>query len=522
MLSISTTPDSLHCLVKSSILVLIACLSVHGQSSQEPLKEYVNVKRSDFPDDFVFGASTAAAQIEGSAKSGGKGPSAWDQFIREFPDKIMDRSNLDVAADSYNRYMEDVSNLKDLGVDSYRFSISWTRILPDGTLSGGINQEGIDHYNGFIDELIKNGIKPFVTLMHFDQPEALENKYGGFLNHSIVNDFKDYAEICFKTFGDRVKNWITINEPLIMAKMGHALGTGPPGRCSDRKICPTGNAATEPYIVSHNLLLAHATAANLYKHMYQATQGGQIGISLVAQYFEPYSNTSLDIEAAKRSIDFELGWFMEPLVRGEYPESMRRLVKERLPVFTAEEKELVKGSFDFIGVNYYSSRYAKDIPPTPNVAPISYLVDPNVNVTVDKDGVLIGPNAGGSVFIYVYPEGLYKILKFMEENYSKNLTIYITENGYTEKSDDNIPISQTLKDDVRIEFIQKHLHQLQNAIKNGVNVKGYFYYSLIDSFEWGEGYTVRYGLYRVDFKSLTRSPKDSAKWYHDFIKGVPK
>ncbi|KAK8676288.1 hypothetical protein V6N13_034339 [Hibiscus sabdariffa] len=401
MLSISTTPDSLHCLMKNSIIVLIACLCVHGQPTQGPLNEYLNVRRSDFPDDFLFGASTSAAQIEGSTKSGGKGPSAWDQFIREFPD-----------------------------------------------------------------------IKPFVNLMHFDQPEALQNKYGGFLNHSIVNDFKDYAEICFKTFGDRVKNWVTINEPLIIAKLGHALGIGPPGRCSDRKMCPSGNSATEPYIVSHNVLLAHATAANLYKHKYQATQGGQIGISHVAQYFEPYSNTSLDEEASKRAIDFELGWFMEPLVRGDYPESMRRLVKDRLPVFTAEEKELVKGSFDFIAISYYSSRYAKDIPTTPNAAPVSYMVDSNVNVT-----------------------------------------------GYTEKSNDNIPISQTLKDDIRIDFVQKHLYQTQTAIKNGVNVKGYFYYSLIDSFEWGEGYTVRYGLYHVDFKNLTRSPKESAKWYHDFIKG---
>ncbi|GMJ12844.1 beta glucosidase 15 [Hibiscus trionum] len=515
----ATCGKSVHCLI---IFVLLACLSAHGQTTPACQKEYLNVKRSDFPIDFVFGSSTAAAQIEGSTKSEGKGPSVWDQFIREFPDKIIDKSNFDVAADSYNRYKEDVSNLKDLGVDSYRFSISWTRILHDGTLSGGINLKAIDHYNNFIDELIKNGIKPFVTIMHFDEPEALVNKYGGFLNHSIVNDFRDYAEICFITFGDRVKNWVTINEPLIMAKMGYALGVGPPGRCSDRKFCPHGNAATEPYIVAHNALLAHAAAANLYKQKYQATQGGQIGISLVAQYHEPYSDTPLDLKAAKRAMDFELGWFMEPLVRGKYPKSMRRLVKERLPVFSAEEKELVKGSFDFIGINYYSSRYAKHIPSSPNVMPPSYLVDSNVNVTVDKDGVPIGPNAGGSVFIYVYPKGLYKVLKFMKENYSKNLTIYITENGYTEKSNDNIPICQTLKDGIRIKFIQKHLYQLQKAIKKGVNVKGYFYYSLVDSFEWGEGYTVRYGLYHVDFKNLIRSPKESAEWYRKFIKGVGK
>ncbi|MBA0764346.1 hypothetical protein Gotri_013702 [Gossypium trilobum] len=513
MLPISAT----QCLISIFVFVLFTCLCSNCQSTQESQKEYVSIKRSDFPNNFLFGATTSAAQIEGSAKSGGKGPSVWDQFIREFPEKIKDNSHLEVAADSYNRYKEDVSILKDLGVNAYRFSIPWTRILPDGTLGGGINQEGISHYNSFIDELIKNDIEPFVTILHFDSPEALENKYGGFLNYSIVNDFKDYAEICFKTFGDRVKNWITINEPLIMAKMGYGLGVAPPGRCSDRKMCPNGNAATEPYIVAHNVLLAHATAAKLYKKEYQATQGGQIGIALNSHYYEPYSKSSLDKEAAKRGMDFELGWFMEPLMHGEYPESMRRLVKDRLPVFTPEQNELVKGSFDFIAINYYTSRYAKSIPSTPNAAPASCLVDPNVNATVDKDGVLIGPNAGGNV-LYVYPEGLYKLLTFMKKNYSKNLTIYITENGYPEKS--NMSISEELKDQSRIEFVQKHLHQLQIAIKNGVNVKGYFYYSLLDSLEWGDASTIGFGLYHVDFKNFTRTSKKSAKWYHNFIKGI--
>ncbi|XP_022735952.1 LOW QUALITY PROTEIN: beta-glucosidase 13-like [Durio zibethinus] len=532
MLPISSTGNSQQSLISISVFALLACLSVHGKITQAskkgvgaPLsnsKENLNVKRSDFPSNFVFGASTAAAQIEGSAKSGGKGPSVWDPYVRKFPDKIMDKSTLEVAIDSYKRYKEDALALKDLGVDAYRFSIPCTRILPDGTLSGGINQEGINHYNSLIDELIKHGIKPFVTLMHFDSPEALENKYGGFLNRTVVKDFKNYAEICFKTFGDRVKNWITINEPLIIAKFGYAMRVAPPGRCSDRRNCPAGDATTEPYIAAHYLLLAHATAAKLYKEKYQAAQGGQIGMSVVGQYSEPYSNTLLDRDAAERCMDFELGWFMEPLVRGQYPLSMRRLVKDRLPVFTAAEKNLVKGSFDFIGINYYTSRYAKHIPINPKAAPVSYLVDQYVNSTVDKDGVLIGPNAGGSQFIYFYPKGLYKLLKFMVKHYNKNLTIYITQNGFTEKNDDSIPIPEALKDQNRIEFVQKHLHLIHRAINNGVNVKGYFYWSLFDDFEWSEGYTVRYGLYYVDFKNLKRIPKESAKWYHDFVKSYRK
>ncbi|XVF49662.1 hypothetical protein PTKIN_Ptkin04bG0030900 [Pterospermum kingtungense] len=517
-----------------SALVLLACcsLSVHAQITQasqkrvgdtsSDSKEYLSVKRSDFPSDFVFGASTAAAEIEGSTKSGGKGPSVWDQYIRKFPDKIMDKSNMEIAIDSYKRYKEDALALKDLGVDAYRFSIPWTRILPDGTLKSGINQEGINHYNSLIDQLIKHGIKPFVTLMHFDSPQALENKYEGFLNRTIVEDFKNYAEICFKTFGDRVKNWITINEPLIMAKFGYAMGVAPPGRCSDGTSCPAGNSATEPYIAAHNILLAHATVAKLYKDKYQAAQGGQIGLSHVGQYVEPYSDTVLDRGAAKRAMDFELGWFIEPLVFGEYPISMRRLVKDRLPVFTAKEKKLVKGSFDFIGINYYTSRYAKHIPINPQAPPVSYLVDEHVNITVDKDGVPIGPNAGGSAYLYVYPIGLYKLLKFMKRHYGQNLTVYITENGFTEKNDETIPIPKALNDQNRIEFVQKHLYQIRRAINNGVNVKGYFYWNLFDDFEWSEGYTIRFGLYYIDYKTLKRIPKKSATWYHDFVKGKRK
>nr|XP_028960113.1 furostanol glycoside 26-O-beta-glucosidase-like isoform X2 [Malus domestica] len=211
--------------------------------------------------------------MEGSAKEAGRGPSVWDYYIEKFPGRIADHTNMFTAIDSYKRYKEEVKNLKDLGVDSHRFSISWTRILPTGTLSGGVNQEGIDHYNNFINELIKNDITPFVTILHFDPPQALTDKYGGILNRSFVKDFKDYSELCFKLFGDRVKNWFTINEPWIMAKMGYDKGVGPPGRCSVQTVFPCtngGNSATEPYIVAHHLLLAHSSVVELYRKKFQA------------------------------------------------------------------------------------------------------------------------------------------------------------------------------------------------------------------------------------------------------------
>lgn len=458
-------------------------------------------------------------QIEGATTTDGRTPSVWDQFIKEHPAAIEDGSTNVESIDSYNRYKEDALAIKDIGVDVYRFSLSWTRILPQGTLSGGVNQAGIDHYNKLIDELVAHGVKPFVTLLHFDWPAVLEKNNGGFLNRSIVNDFKDYAEICFKTYGDRVKNWITINEPLITAKYGYDFGGNPPARCSDRKRCNAGNSATEPYIASHNLLLAHATAVKLYKEKFQRKQGGQIGLSLVAQNYLPFSNSSLDKEAADRAMDFELGWFMEPLVFGDYPSIMRKIVKDRLPVFTEEDSKLVKGSFDFIGLNYYTTRYARSLPIDLNAVPASFRADHFIDEkTVNVDGVPIGPNPG-SAFIYIYPRGLLDILKFIKTRY-QNPKLYITENGTVDRKNDSIPIEQVLNDQHRIEFIHQHLHQLHKAIKDGVNVNGYIYWCAFDDFEWNEGYMVRYGLYYTDYKNnLNRIPKESLKWFNKFLKG---
>ncbi|GMY15068.1 beta-glucosidase [Fagus crenata] len=338
---------------------------------------------------------------------------------------------------------KDVKLLKDLGIDTYRFSISWSRILPNGTLSGGVKQEGIDHYNNLIDELVKNGIKPFVTIMHNDLPQALQDKYGGLLSRLFIDDFKDYCEICFKNFGDRVKNWNTINEPSILAVFGYEFGIAPPLRCPHPagKSCPAGgNSSTEPYIVSHNIILAHATAVRLYREKYQAIHGpAEFGMALEATYYEPYSDSVEDKAAALRRMDFLMGWYIEPLTFGEYPKSMRELVKERLPIFSKEEKKMIKGTFDFVGV--------------------------------------------------------------------------------TEARNDSLPLDQALKDPHRIDYVLRHMHRISNAIKNGVNVKGYFYWAAFDDMEWGPGFNARFGLYFVDYNdNFNRIPKQSAKWYHDFLK----
>ncbi|PQP91809.1 beta-glucosidase 24 [Prunus yedoensis var. nudiflora] len=276
---------------------------------------------------------------------------------------------------------------------------------------------------------------------------------------------------------------------------------------------------TEPYIVTHNLLLAHATAVKLYREKFQENQGGQIGISLVGQYAEPHSESLLDRAAAKRVLDFQLEWYMEPLVLGEYPKSMRVLVKERLPKFTKDEKKLIKGSFDFIGINYYTARYAKHDPISPNKA-MCYRNDALALSLVENiDGDQIGPLAKGSFMIYSYPQGLEKLLVFMKQNY-QNPKIYISENGISEVEEEENGLDGALRDPHRIQSVLRHLFWINKAMEKDVNVKGYFYWTPFDNFEWGMGYTQKFGLYYVDHKdNLKRIPKQSAKWLPIFLNG---
>uniref|UniRef100_A0ACD5URH8 Uncharacterized protein n=1 Tax=Avena sativa TaxID=4498 RepID=A0ACD5URH8_AVESA len=451
---------------------------------------------------------------------GGRGPSIWDNFTHQHPDKIIDRSNGDVAVDSYHLYKEDVRLMKDMGMDAYRFSISWTRILPDGTLRGGVSREGIKYYNNLINELLSKGVQPFVTLFHWDSPQALENKYGGFLNPNIINDYKDYAEVCFREFGDRVKHWITFNEPWSFSVTGYARGVFAPGRCSpwEKANCSAGDSGREPYTVAHHQLLAHAAAVRLYKRKYQAVQKGKTGISLISNWFIPFSRSKSDQHATTRAVEFMLGWFMHPLVRGDYPRSMKRLVGNRLPRFTKEQSELVKGAFDFIGLNYYTTNYVDSLPP-PNGIKNSFSTDARTNLTGVRNGVPIGPQAA-SPWLYVYPQGLHDLLLYIKEKY-KNPTIYITENGIDEANNKSLPLHESLKDYSRVDYHHRHLLAVRTAIRDGANVKGYFAWSLLDNFEWASGYTVRFGLHFVDYsdgQKRKRHPKDSARWFKKFLK----
>ncbi|XP_061983114.1 beta-glucosidase 12-like [Populus nigra] len=475
--------------------------------------------RYSFPDDFVFGTSSSAYQYEGETNKHGRGPAIWDTFTEEHTERINDHSNGNVAVDFYHRYKEDVQRMKEMGMDAFRFSISWSRVLPHGRLSAGVNEEGIKFYNDLIDDLLKNGLQPYVTLFHWDSPQALEDKYGGFLSSNIVNDFRDFVDLCFQKFGDRVKKWITLNEPWMFSVQGYDMGKMAPGRISvvvndPHRSLNTG--ATEVYTVSHHLLLAHAAAVKLYKEKYQSCQGGQIGITLVSYWFEPYSNSEDDQNATKRSLDFMLGWFMDPLTNGDYPRNMHDFVGGRLPKFTAEESKMLKGSYDFIGINYYTTYYAQNI--DANYQSVGFMSDARANWTGERNGIPIGPQAGVK-WLYIYPEGISRLLNYTKDLYG-NPTIYITENGVDDVNNNASSLKEALNDPIREKSYKDHLKNVLRSInEHGVDVKGFFAWSLMDNFEWGSGYAVRFGLYYVDYKNdLKRYPKKSVKWFKQFLR----
>ncbi|KAJ4822728.1 Beta-glucosidase 12 [Turnera subulata] len=513
------TCQSFVIFIVSSLLIVLGLVVVGCSAAvTPPTYDNSSFNRARFPQGFLFGTASSAYQYEGAAHSDGRGPSIWDTFTHRYPGRIQDRSNGDVAIDSYNRYKEDVAIMKHMGLDAYRFSISWSRILPNGKLSGGVNKLGITYYNNLINELLANGIQPFVTLFHWDLPQALEDEYGGFLSPKIVKDFQDYAGICFKEFGHRVKHWITLNEPSAYSKIGYATGKFAPGRCSQSQYpyCFGGDSATEPYIVTHYQLLAHAAAVNLYKQKYQAKQRGLIGITLVSDWFVPFSDAKHHQNAAARALDFMFGWYMDPITRGEYPHTMRSLVGNRLPKFTEKQSRELAESFDFIGLNYYTANYAAYMPSS-NAVPSSYLTDARANISTERNGIPIGPRAA-SDWLHIYPRGIRDVLLYTKKKYNNPL-IFITENGVDDFNNATLTLEEALSDRIRVDFYRQHLSFVHKAIKDGVNVKGYFAWSLLDNFEWASGYTVRFGLNYVDYSNgLKKHPKLSAHWFKSFLK----
>ncbi|XAR54327.1 Beta-primeverosidase [Bertholletia excelsa] len=501
-------------LLALSLFVLVNALATTQLAHAAKPHSISYYNRTSFPSDFLFGTASAAYQYEGAAFEYGKGPSIWDNFTHQYPEKT-NGENGDVATDFYHRYKGDTQIMKFMGMNAFRFSISWSRIIPTGKLKDGVNPKGILFYKSLINDIIAKGMVPMATLFHWDLPQGLEDAYGGFLSSKVVADFADFADLCYKHFGDRVKYWITLNEPWTFCWQGYDIGTLAPGRCSAwmNRNCTGGNSGTEPYIVGHNMLLSHAAAVKVYRDRYQKYQKGKIGITLVSHWFIPYHNTTADSDAARRAIDFMLGWFMTPIHYGHYPKIMQKNVGSRLPSFTAAETVMVNGSYDFLGLNYYTSNYAADVSYV-NPVNLSFSTDNHANLTTHRDGVSIGIPEGVNDF-YVYPQGLTDLLLYIMTKY-QNPTVYITENGMGQV--DIHEVEKGVNDPQRAVFYADHLKAVETAMKGGANVKGYIAWSFSDNFEWSSGYNPRFGIVYIDYKkNLTRHLKRSAYWFKKFL-----
>ncbi|MCD7459105.1 hypothetical protein HAX54_040105 [Datura stramonium] len=486
------------------------------------------VQRTDFPDTFVFGSGSSAYQVEGAAFEDGKTPSIWDTFahaglfslilvvvvtllISECQSEY-GGATADVSCDAYHKYKEDVKLMADTGLEGYRFSISWSRLIPNGR--GPVNPKGSQYYNNLIDEIISHGIQPHVTLCHSDLPQALEDEYGGWMSRKIMcdadDDFTAYADACFKEFGDRVLHWTTLNEANVFALGGYDNGMTPPNHCSPPfgvRPCPKGNSSTEPYIAGHNLLLAHSAVVRLYRKKYKSIQHGSVGLNLFAFWSLPYTNKTADVIAAQRASDFYLGWFANPLIFGDYPDIMKKNAGSRLPKFTRQESKQVKGAVDFIALNHYMTVRVKDSS--------SSLENDIRDFSADAAFQFILRNGGTPPGMYPVTEpGLQGVLEYFKQAYG-NPPMYIHENGQM------TPRTAILNDTTRVEYLQVYIGNLLDAVRNGSNVKGYFTWSFLDCFELMDAYGSAFGLYYVDLddKKLTRYPKLSAHWYSSFLKG---
>ncbi len=439
-------------------------------------------EKMEFPEDFIWGTATASYQIEGYPLADGASPSIWHEFSHR-KGKVKNNENGDIACDHYHRYMEDIENLKKLGVKAYRFSIAWPRIIPE---PGKVNERGLEFYRGILEELAAANINPYVTLFHWDAPLWLE-KIGGFRERDSVEHFLFYAETIFDAFKGYVKKWITINEPMVYTINGYVMGNMAPGYKRDLK---------GMFHATHHLLLSHAAAA---KRLKEIDSKGEAGIAEAQLWIKPFREESeRDRKAADMMDDLVNRMYVDPVTRGGYPESIVEKAGRFFPKGFLEDLDEIKGTSDFVGINYYMSKSFKYSLFTP-------LIHAREVPT---------PGARRSAMWEIYPEGLYRLLLRIKQDYG-NLPCYVTENGYPLKESEMV---DPLDDEERIGYLREHIQMVHKALSAGVDVRGYFLWSLMDNFEWDLGYEMRFGIIRVDFKTLKREWKKSAHWYREVIR----
>ncbi|GBP54374.1 Myrosinase 1 [Eumeta japonica] len=471
-----------------------------------------------FPEGFMFGVSSSSHQVEGAWDADDKSPSMWDVSVHKDPCWIANCSSGDVAADSYHLYKRDVAMLAELGVDFYRFSISWPRVLPKGPGRGGARSAaGFAYYRRLIAQLKRRGIQPFVTLYHWDLPQYLQD-LGGWTNPLIVDWFADYARVVFEELGDDVKFWITINEPWTFCWLGYGRDFFAPR---------VNSLDVGVYLCAKNVILAHAKVYHLYNSEFKEKQGGIVGISIPYTWYEPATDSKNDSQAVNDLLDFEGGLFMNPIYAkcGDFPKIVKERVakksaeqgysKSRLPELTSEEIEFARGAYDFLGVNHYftilayrneSADYSTSFFYGGIKAP-SYPDDMGVGLALNPEW----PTSSVSSFATYYPSGFYKLLTYLRQKYD-NPPIIVTENGW--------PTGPGLEDDDRIKYLRGYLQALQQALEEGSDIRGYTFWSLMDTFEWISGYSTRFGLYEVDFESARRerTPRKSAFVYREVVR----
>lgn len=440
-----------------------------------------------FPDDFLWGVATSAQQIEGAANEDGRGESIWDRFAT-VPGNIADGSDPRIACDHYHRWRDDLERLKWLGVGAYRFSIAWPRVLPDG--SGSVNAAGLDFYDALVDALLAAGIRPFVTLNHWDLPQALQDR-GGWVSRATVDAFTRYADTVSRRLGDRVQHWVTHNEPWCVAHLGYQDGAHAPGL----------RVPADALRVAHHLLLSHGRAVEVLRG--NAIRA-EIGIVLVLTSAYPATDSQADRDAVRHLDGSFNRWYLDPLYRGRYPEDavadrvrLGHLERAELPFVQPGDLELIATPTDFLGVNYYSRTVVKS---GPAGAPLA------VQVVPDEELTAMGWE--------VYPQSLYEVLMRVTREYAPP-RIYLTENGAA-FADEPGPSGRT-GDRRRVEYLRSHIAAVERAIADGAPLHGYFVWSLMDNFEWGQGLSKRFGLYHVDYATQRRTPRESAFWYREAV-----
>lgn len=440
--------------------------------------------------EFIWGAATAAYQIEGAYNEDGRGMSVWDDFSHA--GRCDEKHTGDIACDHYHNFENDVKLMAELGINAYRFSISWTRILPDGI--GRINQKGIDFYNNLIDCLIENNIEPYITLFHWDYPSKLE-KIGGWKNPESSDWFCNFAEIVYKNFSDRVKHFITFNEPQCFLGLGYRFGDHAPGlKLPDSDTVP----------MAHNIMLAHGKAV---KKLREIAPDCKIGYAPTTTSTIPFTNSPEDIAAAKKelfdtSVDgwsWSASWWSDPIILGSYPEETQafKTLSKYLPETYKDDLKIISEPIDFYCQNIYCGRYSK------SDGHGGYETVPNPLNTPHN-----------SLNWCVIPEALYWGPKFLYERYKK--PFYISENGMA--CHDTVSLDGKVHDPNRIDYIERYVTELLKAKSEGNDIRGYFYWSFMDNFEWALGYSPRFGLVYTDYEKMKRIPKDSFYWYKDFIK----